>query len=326
MSRTNTRKIRSFSKIVSAIAIAATAQLAFAADYPSKPVTVIVPFPAGGSTDLMARAVAQEFTKTLGQNVVITNTAGGAGTVGTMAIARARTDGYTLGVVPAAPLVNQPHMRATPYQLDSFEYICQLFNSPLALAVKPDSPFKTLKEFIDYAKAHPGELTYGTPGPGTLPHLAMEQLLDKAGIQTKHVPFQGDGPAATALLGGHTDLYVGPVNVLKDKDMRSIAVFNEERVDTLPTTGTAQEQGVDMTAAWWGGVVAPKGTPADVIAKVEKSCVAASQSESFKATLSKLGTMVKYRDAKDYRALVDSVSKVNGALIARVLKPAGGKK
>jgi len=326
MSRINTHQARSFTKLAVAVAIAVTAQAIFAADYPTKPVTVIVPFPAGGSTDLMARAVAQEFSKTFRQNVVVTNTAGGAGTVGTMAIARARADGYTLGVLPAATLVNQPHMRTTPYNLDSFEYICQLFESSLALAVKPNSPFKTLKEFIAYAKAHPNELTYGTPGPGTLPHLAMEQLLDKAGIETKHVPFQGDGPAATALLGGHTDLYVGAVAVIKDKGMRSIAVFTEERVDTLPATGTAQEQGVDMTASWWGGVVAPKGTPADVVVAVEKSCVAASQSESFKTTLSKLGTMVKYRNAKDYRVLVDNVSKVNGALIAKVLKPAGANK
>lgn len=327
MSNTKIFNPRLFTKLLSAMTVVAATQVAFAADYPNKPVTIIVPFPAGGSTDLMARAVAQEFTKTLGQNVVITNTGGGAGTVGTMAVARARADGYTLGVVPAAPLVNQPHMRKTPYDLDSFEYICQLFNSPLALAVKPDSPFNTLQEFIVFAKANPDKLTYGTPGPGTLPHLAMEQLLDKAGIKAKHVPFQGDAPASTALLGGHTDLYVGPVNVIENKDMRSIAVFSEERVDLLPKVGTAIEQGVDMTAAWWGGVLAPKGTPPDVIAVVEDSCAAAANSDTFKATLTSLGTMVKYRDAKNYRKLVDEVFVVNGALIAKNLKaPAGNKK
>jgi tripartite-type tricarboxylate transporter receptor subunit TctC len=327
MSRLKKPTTRILAKLLSTLAMVAVTQVVAAADYPNKPVTIIVPFPAGGSTDLMARAVAQEFTKTLGQNVVITNTAGGAGTVGTMAVARARADGYTLGVVPAAPLVNQPHMRKTPYTLESFDYVCQLFNSPLALAIKPDSPFNTLQELVVYAKANPNKLTYGTPGPGTLPHLAMEQLLDKAGISAKHVPFQGDAPAATALVGGHTDLYVGPVNVIKNKDMRSIAVFTEERLDVLPNTGTAKEQGVDMTAAWWGGVLAPKGTPPEVIALLEKSCVAASQSETFKTTLSNLGTMIRYRDAKNYRKLVDEVSAINAVLIAKVLKaPAAAKK
>ena len=162
------------SLLVAAALLAAPAGTS-AADYPSRPVTVIVPFPAGGSTDSMARAAAREFEDILGTNVAVTNIGGGAGTVGTAQLARARPDGYTIGVVPAAPLINQPHMRETPYSIADFDYICQLFYSPQALAVKPDSPFSTLAEVVDYARAHPNELTYGTPGPGSLPASGSEE-------------------------------------------------------------------------------------------------------------------------------------------------------
>jgi len=318
MSASKQRKIIT---ALSGVALAASVQVAIAA-YPTKPVTVVVPFPAGGSTDLMGRATAMEFTDALGKNFVVSNVSGGAGTIGTASIARARNDGYTIGVVPAAPLVNQPHMRATPYKVDSFDYVCQLFSSPLALAAKPGSPFKNLKQFLDYAKAHPGELSYGSAGPGTLPHLAMEQLLDKAGIEVKHVPFQGDGPAVTALLGGHIDLIVTPGNVVKDKELNGLAIFSEQRVSALPNLPTANEQGFEMTAAWWGGVVAPKGVSAEVKDQLNKACLAASKSERFNQTLTKLGTLVKYRGPADFRAYVDEVSATNGRLIEKVLKPA----
>lgn len=315
---------RQIFKTLSGIILAASTNLAFA-DYPNSPITIIVPFPAGGSTDLMARATALEFTDSLGKNVVVRNTGGGAGTVGTAALARARNDGYTIGVVPAAPLINQPHMRSTPYNVDSFDYVCHLFFSPQGLAVKPGSPFKNLKQVLDFAKAHPGELSYGSPGPGSLPHLAMEQLLDKAGIQIKHVPFQGDGPGVTALMGGHIDLYMAIVSVVKDKDLNAVALFSDERLSSLPNLPTAIEQGFDMTASWWGGVLTPKGIPSEAKDKLNKACIAASKSERFNQTLTKLGTLVKYRNPTEFRALVDQGSQTNGRLIEKVLKPAQNK-
>src|SRR5690606_32497845 len=123
-----------------------------------------------------------------------------------------------------------------------------------------------LNEFLDYAKAHPGELTYSTAGPGTVTHVAMEQLLAKTGADVKHVPFQGDAPASTALMGGHVDLYMGMMTVIEQKQLNGIAVFSDERVPSLPDLPTAKEQGVDLIAGWWAGVIAPKGTPATVVA------------------------------------------------------------
>lgn len=291
-----------------------------AADYPARPITVIVPFPAGGSTDTMARATAREFEEILGTNVPVTNVGGGAGTIGTAQLARARPDGYTIGVVPAAPLINQPHMRTTPYSIQDFDYICQLFYSPQALAVKPGSPFKTLKDVVDYARAHPDELSYGTPGPGSLPHLAMEKFLQDTGIKIKHVPFQGDGPAVTALLGGHIDLFMAIISNVTKNDLTAVAVFADKRVASAPNVPTSVEQGFPTKASWWGGVFAPKGLPTEVKAKLEDACKKTSESKRYIDTLASLGTLVEFRDSADVKKEVEEGSKTNGEIIARVLK------
>ncbi|MFC3105176.1 tripartite tricarboxylate transporter substrate binding protein [Salinisphaera aquimarina] len=294
--------------------------VAAAEDYPSKPITVMVPFAAGGSTDLMARAAAQGMTTFFKQNIVVNNRGGGAGTIGLASLARQRPDGYTVGIVPAAPLVNQPHMRRTPYGLDSFDYICQLFFSPQVLAVKPGSPFKDLKQLVAYAKSHPNELSYGSPGPGTLPNVAMEQFLKKAGIKIKHVPFTGSAPAATALQGGHIDMQVTIANVAVDRGFPTVAVFSKEPLESLPNVKTAIAQGYDMTASWWGGMIAPKGLPENVKNRLTQGCESTTQSDSYTKTLHNLGSMSKYRDSKDFEQYVRDVSKTNKKLIDSVFK------
>ncbi|MFP1681526.1 Bug family tripartite tricarboxylate transporter substrate binding protein [Alloalcanivorax sp. C16-1] len=317
MLTTITRRIRGLAVIGAALACL---NPAWAADYPERPVTAMVPFPAGGSTDLMARAIAQELTDSLNTNVVVDNRSGGAGTVGLAALARARADGYTIGVAPAATLVNQPHMRRTPYELDSFDYICQFFESPLALAVKPDSPFTDLQQLVSYAKSHPGELTYGSPGPGSLPNLSMEQFLEKAGVEITHVPFAGDGPGVTALMGGHVDLYMAMSNVAADRELNSVAVFNDEPLDSLPGVRTAADQGYDLTASWWGGLIVPKGTSDEVRAVLEQGCKEAAGSERLGKVFERLGTRPVYLNPADFRAKVESISETNGRLIEKVLK------
>ncbi|HCE38428.1 MAG: transporter [Alcanivorax sp.] len=317
MLTTITRRIRGLAVIGAALACL---NPAWAADYPERPVTAMVPFPAGGSTDLMARAIAQELTDALDTNVVVDNRAGGAGTVGMAALARARADGYTIGVVPAAPLVNQPHMRRTPYDLDAFDYVCQFFESPQALAVEPDSPFADLGELVRYAKSHPGELTYGSPGPGSLPNLAMEQFLEEAGVEITHVPFGGDGPGVTALMGGHVDLYMTMSNVVADRELKAVAIFSDEPLDTLPGVRTARAQGHDLTASWWGGVVAPKGIPDAARDALERGCRSAADSERLAKVLDRLGTQAVYLGPADFRAKVESISETNGRLIEKVLK------
>ncbi|WP_133492291.1 tripartite tricarboxylate transporter substrate binding protein [Alcanivorax sp. 24] len=312
--------MRRILRLMLPVLIVAAATASQAANYPERPLTAMVPFPAGGSTDLMARAIARELTDSLGTNVVVDNRAGGAGTVGMAALARARKDGYTIGVVPAAPLVNQPHMRRTPYSLESFDYICQFFLSPQALAVKPQSPFSNLDEMVAYAKAHPGELTYGSPGPGSLPNLSMEQFLEKAGVQVTHVPFAGDGPGVTALIGGHVDMYMTMSNVIADRELKAIGIFSEAALDTLPGVKTAINQGYDLTASWWGGVIAPKGIPDEARNILEQACKTATESERLDEVLGRLGTQAAYLGSDDFLKQVNRISETNGRLIEKVLK------
>ncbi len=296
---------------------------AWAADYPSRPITEIVPYPAGGSTDLAGRAVANAMGEVLGAKVVVDNRSGGGGSVGMAALARARADGYTIGVAPVGTIANQPHMHRTPYNAESFDYLCQFYYAPQVLAVKPGSEFKTLKDVVDYAKAHPGELTYGTPGPGTLPHLQIEQFKRLAGADITHVPFAGDGPGLTALMGGHIDLYFALPNTVTDRDLRAVAVFSEEPIAALPDLKTAIQQGYDMTAAVAGGLVAPKGVPQDVRDQLAAACERATESEELNTVLGRVGLDAAYLGPRAFQELVLSTSETNGELIRDVLKGGG---
>tara|TARA_R110001606_G_scaffold345151_1_gene493895 strand:- start:10958 stop:11932 length:975 start_codon:yes stop_codon:yes gene_type:complete len=299
------------------------APLAHAADYPSRPITEIVPYPAGGSTDLAGRAMARALNADLGVNVVADNRQGGGGSVGIAAVARGRADGYTIGVAPVGTIANQPHMHRTPYNVESFDYLCQFYYAPEVLVVKPGSPFKTLKEVVTYAKAHPGELTFGTPGPGTLPHLGMEQFQEVTGIKLTHVPFAGDGPGLTALMGGHIDLYMALPNTVTDRKLNAVALFNEQPMDSLPGVKTMIEQGYDMVSFVSGGLVAPKGLPEAVKTRLSESCKTATQSDELKSVLGKVGFEARYLNPEEFKASVAELSETNGRLINRVLKNGG---
>lgn len=323
--KTTNRKIASLKTFLGLVlsALPLLAAPAWADDYPSRPVTEIVPYPAGGSTDLAGRAVANAMSELLGAKVVVDNRHGGGGSVGMAALARARADGYSIGVAPVGTIANQPHMHRTPYSADSFDYLCQFYYAPQVLAVKPGSPFKTLKDVVAYAKAHPGELTYGTPGPGTLPHLQIEQFKRLAGADITHVPFAGDGPGLTALLGGHIDLYFALPNTVTDRDLRAVAVFSDESIDALPELETAIEQGYDMTAAVAGGLVAPKGLPQDVSDRLSRACEQATGSEELNTVLGRVGLDAVYLGPRAFGDLVRSTSETNGELIRDVLKSGG---
>ena len=301
-----------------AVGLALAALPAFA-DYPERAITAIVPFPAGGSTDTMGRAAAEVMSGILGIDIAVTNVGGGAGTVGTAQIARARPDGYTIGVIPAAPLINQPHMRETPYTIENFDYICALFDSPQALAFAPDSQFSTLAEMVDYARANPGALTYGSPGPGSLPHLAMEVFLDEVDVEIEHVPFQGDGPGVTSLMGGHIDMYMAIFSNVPRYELDAVAIFAEERVAAAPDVPTSIEQGFQTTASWWGGIFAPQGLPEDVLATLESACEQTANSSEFTEILGNLGSFPRFLDSDAVREEVVRGSETNRAILDRVL-------
>lgn len=288
-----------------------------AADYPDHAVTIVVPFSAGGTTDLVTRALAENMSKPLGTDVVVDNKVGAAGTIGTADVARARPDGYTVGMLPVGPLTTQTHLRHLPYRPDSFDYVCMVYSDPQALVVRKDSRFKTLKDFVDYAKAHPDKITFATTGPGTIPHLGMLQLENDAHIRLVHVPYKGEANILTAILGNHIDAMVAhPAFVADNADsLRALAVMAPERMTQYPDLPTFKEEGYPVDAIVWGGLAVPKRTPQSAVEKLSSACKAATSSETFQGRLKNLKMPAKYMGHDEFSAFVKKEYELNGKLL-----------
>lgn len=296
-------------------AIACGAAAANADEYPTKTITMIVPYGAGGITDTMGRITANAMQQSLGEKIVVVNKTGAAGTIGMTEISRARTDGYTIATIPAAPLVIQPHLRQLSYDLDSYEYVCQTFASPIVLAVNDDSPFTDFAQVVEEMKRNPGGLTYSTAGPGSVPHVYMARLLKEIGAEMRHVPMAGDAGATTAALGGHVDFALVAGTSVVGKDIRTVAVFADERSEQLPDAPTAKEVGYDFAFLIWGGVIAPKGVPQDAVATLSEACKEAVDTPDFAEQLAKLASMPAYKDSEAFRAFAAEEFEVNAEVV-----------
>jgi len=242
--------------------------------YPEKPITLIIPFAAGGPSDVIGRAMANVSQKYLGQPLVVLNRPGGATTVGLNECVAAAPDGYTI-VFPGISSITQPLVSQTQYEyVEALEPICQLEYKPQGLIVKADSPFKTLDDLVKYAKANPGKLKFGHSGDGGPTHLATVLFMKAAGIEMTGVPFAGIGPVMTAFLGNHVDIAVASIgdvkSYLKSGEARMLAVANETRDKAFPDIPTYKEQGYDVVLPMWDGISAPKGLPVDVKEKLVK--------------------------------------------------------
>jgi tripartite-type tricarboxylate transporter receptor subunit TctC len=241
---------------------------AFAADFPTKEVQIIIPWAAGGATDLVFRALAASSAKHLGKAVVVVNRPGGAGAIGYTEAMQARPDGYTL-VTAVTPLAILPHQASTAFTYQNFEPILNVVQDPAMFQIRADSPWKTLAEFLDYAKKNPGMITVGNSGAGGGVHLIALAFEKAAGVQFNHIPFAGGGPSITALLGGHVHaVSCSPpegIAHVKAGKLRIIALFSENRMEAFPAVPVVREQGVNFTMGQWRGLAAPKGTPPDVI-------------------------------------------------------------
>ncbi|MDD7973523.1 Bug family tripartite tricarboxylate transporter substrate binding protein [Roseinatronobacter alkalisoli] len=302
-----------------AVLSAALPGLAAAQEYPTRPVNVIVPFGAGGSTDILARAFAREMEDVMDVSMPVQNIGGAAGTIGTARLTRSRPDGYTVGFIPAPPLVNQPHMNETPYTYEDVVGICQVWSSPMALAISENSLFATLTDIVTYAKEHPGELSYGSPGPGSQPNLAMEAFLQEADIEVKHVPMGDDPSGIKALMGGHIDFFMAVIPVVAKNDLNAVALFADERLESLPDLPTTVEQGFETTAAWWGGVFAPKDIPSEARDTLEQACKTVTETPRFIETMGNLSTDVAFRNGSDLADQMAAESDTSKELIATVL-------
>jgi len=242
-----------------------------AADFPTKEVQIIIPYSAGGATDLIFRALAATTGKYLGKAVVVVNRPGGGGTVGVTEVAQAKPDGYTL-LSAITPLTILPHRVTTAFTYKSFDPVINVVKDPGMFLVKSDSPWKSLKEFLDYAKKNPGMITVGNSGAGGGVHLIALAFETTAGVKFNHIPFAGGGPSVTALLGGHINaVSVSPpegIEHVKAEKLRIIALFAEKRFELFPDVPTVKEQGIDFVMGQWRGLAAPKGTPPDAIKKL----------------------------------------------------------
>jgi tripartite-type tricarboxylate transporter receptor subunit TctC len=264
---------------------------AFAQAWPTKPVRIVVPFAPGGSTDVVARLLAQKLSADWGQTVVVENRAGAGGNVGADVVAKSPGDGYTLLMASGSITIN-PHL----YKNMAFDTkkdlvpITNVASGPMLVVVPDGAPVKTLKDLIAAAKAKPGSINFGSAGVGSQVHLAAENFADAAGIDVSHVPYKGEAPAYTDLIGGQTQFMVGNFAaasaLLGTGRLRALAVTGKQRQPQLPDVPTASEAGLPGFENYgWFGLLAPAGTPAEVIAKVQRDTAKALAETETKARL-----------------------------------------
>lgn len=275
-----------------ALALANFAGPAFAQDYPNKPVTVVVPFAAGGATDLLARVMAKALEKYAGQPFIVENAGGAGATLGTSKVAAAKPDGYTLLLGGSSALVMAPHLfRNLKYDpFTSFEPIAKIASAPYVLVTKAGSPLKTYAQLVDYARKNPGKLNYGSPGEGSALHLTIELLKDGAQIEATHIPFRGSSYAWTALLGGDVDFIIdtpsGALPMITANKAQALAVTSTKRVAELPDVPALDELGLKgFDSQAWFALLAPKGTPPDAVATLKRAVDKAANDPEVLATL-----------------------------------------
>jgi tripartite-type tricarboxylate transporter receptor subunit TctC len=275
------------------LAVAAGAQ---AETWPAKPVTLLVPFPPGGSTDMIARTVGAKLQEKLGGTFVVDNKPGAGGVIGAAAVKRAAPDGNTILVSSLGPLVIAPHLVKSPgYDpLKDFDYITVAVQAPNVLAVPADSPHKTLADLLAYLKSNPGKMTFASAGNGTSDHLTAELFWQETGTSAVHVPYKGGAPAMTDLLGGQVDATFMNINTglsnLKAGKLRALAVTSAKRSPLLPEVPTMEELGYKgVTVYSWQAFAAPKGVPADIRSKLHDAVVAGLNDAQVKPKLLELG-------------------------------------
>ena len=274
-----------------------------AQEYPTKPVTLVIPYPAGGSTDVTGRVLATAARKFLGQPLIVENKAGGGGTVGVNLVITKPPDGYALCIFPSAPIAVAAHMgKLNFHPLDDMTHIIRYSGYTFGIVVRADSPWKTVQDFLQYAKQNPQKVSFGSPGVGTTGHLAMEELSMLAGIQLIHVPYKGVAETNTALMGGHVDIVSdssGWAPMVDAGKFRLLATYAQQRLVRYPQVPTLKEVGYDVFYLSPLEIIGPRGLPRAVVQKVHDAFKKAMDDPDYQATLKKFDMPNIYLTAED---------------------------
>ncbi len=316
------------SVLLGAMLISSATWVAAQTAWPTRPITMIVPFPPGGLADLVARPVAEAMSRDLGQPVVIENKAGAGGGIGMGLAAKAKPDGYTvllalssLTVIPEADtLLGRPPM----FALADLRPIARYTADPTVLAVRADAPWKTVQQFVDDVKKRPGVINYGSSGSYGTMHVPMEILSQNAGLKMTHVPFTGAGPAVIALLGGQIDaISTGPATVLqqvKAGKLRVLAHWGTSSLVALPDVPSLKDSGYSAEYAQWSGLFIPKDTPEPIAQRLRAAAKAAAQDAKVKEVILNAGSPVQYQDSPDFEKYVQLDASRMAAVVKRIGK------
>jgi tripartite-type tricarboxylate transporter receptor subunit TctC len=276
-----------------------------AAGYPEREITIMVPYAPGGATDTMAHGIAVGLEKHLGVKMLFENREGGGGSVGQAWLARQKPDGYIIGMTSTISLILQQYTGVAGLKIDQFTYLSHVASADGALAVRMDSPFKTLRDLVDYAKKNPGIITVSNSGTGSLWHLCAAGLAHKAGVEFTHVPFKGGSPAAVAMIGGHvtaSSSTVGEVyEFVKAGRARILGIPSIERFSLIPDVPTFREQGYDFVFEARSGLIGPKGIPENTVKILSSAVEKAAKSEEFKKMMAKFMMKDYYLNDKQYK-------------------------
>jgi tripartite-type tricarboxylate transporter receptor subunit TctC len=290
-----------------------------AAKYPTKEITLIVQAKPGGTSDLVARTVAKDVEKTLGQKIVVQNKPGASGSLAMNYVASQKPDGYTIGYLPVEMAMLQ-YLGYENVKPERFALIAQANSVPAAITVNADSPYKTLQEFLAAAKSK--QFSVGNSGPGSIWHAASGAVAETAGVTFRPVPFDGGAPAVVALLGGKIDAAsVGIPEILsgvKSGKLRALAVLADERNKQLPDVPTAKEAGTDTVITAWGGFGAPQGTPQPVVDKLAAAFKTAISSPAFKQAMESQGVQALYRDPEAFTTFADEQSQQFSQIVPKL--------
>jgi tripartite-type tricarboxylate transporter receptor subunit TctC len=294
-----------------------------AGEFPTKEVQILIPWAPGGATDLVFRALAASTSKHLGKAVVVVNKAGGGGAVGYTEAMQSRPDGYTL-VTAATPLAILPHQATTAFTYASYDPIINVVEDPAMFQVRTDSPWKTLAEFLDYAKKNPGMITVGNSGAGGGVHLIALAFEKAAGVKFNHIPFSGGGPSITALLGGHVHaVSCSPpegIAHVKAGKLRIVALFSEKRFDAFPAVPVVREQGVNFTMGQWRGLAAPKGTPPGVVKILHDAFKKGMEDPAFVKNAKDMSVNLSYLGPAEFGKLMATDHERFAKLVAEIKK------